>query len=463
MSSPIVASEKKRKFSFAMDNPRAARRLTFSGSSPYSLTPTFSSGRKTSIDTLDVRSIKTFKTRGLEGHLDLRLTSESVIENTDSPEAALHRDEIDSSLEISRVIEDILVDNVLLQGDRASIQDEWERQSYDPMTGNAKRALDFEGAYVDSPEMMVELTPTSPAGQHQQQQQQSLRPGGFLIFSGDEESLTPVSLKVRRSPLLIGRNRTQGTINDLLMTEMEIFSVRTDDKGRLRVTSKMTTAAFEINERDAISTGRFTVTYKRPAEHNNAENIGPDEATATRLNVKLPRNAPVGVVSFPESMLPDKVMIERGADLPYVNPLYLVPSGERITVMMPEDKKFFSSDALSLDHFVIHMRQPNGDTLMKLAVHKLVFAQWVFVPRSVISIRSVVLSPSTTVDLLLHITVRRQPLAGLIYVKITQVDVVVPEDFTELRQNRRRHAGFTPRRGHRGNRGFARDSGDWNE
>lgn len=156
-------------------------------------------------------------------------------------------------------------------------------------------------------------------------------------------------------------------------------------------------------------------------------------------------------------------MIERGADLPYVNPLYLVPSGERITVLMPEDRRFFASPEVTLDHFVIHMKHPVAGTLMKLAIHKLVFAQWVFVPRSVISVRSVVISPTTTVDLLLHVTIRRQPKAGEIYVKITQVDVVVPEDFTELRMGRRQQQRFfRPTPVHQ-RRGFARNSGDWQE
>ncbi len=443
-----------------MEKSRATRRLTFSGSSPYSLTPTFTTGRRKGLDTLDVKSIQTLKTRGLEGQLDLRLTDESVIENRDSPQGLFFREEVETSLEISRVIDDIVAEDFASsskKSDRSAIEDEWERQSFDPKTATpVRRGLDFEGVYADSSEMIIELSPVSPVVATTPIQ----RPGGFLIFSDDE---APSSLKVRASPLLIGRNHTQGTLNDLLMTEMEIFSVRTDEKGKLKVTSKMTTPAFEINEKDAIATGRFTVTYKRSVQYNNAENVSPDEELERRLGVSLPAKAPVGVVRFPESMLPDKVMIERGADLPYVNPLYLVPSGERITVLMPEDKRFFSSPEITLDHFVIHMRHPVAGTLMKLAIHKLVFAQWVFVPRSVISVRSVVISPSTTVDLLLHVTIRRQPKAGEIYVKITQVDVVVPENFTELRMKRRQQrVFFRPTPVHR-RRGFARDSGDWQE
>lgn len=289
-----------------MEKSRATRRLTFSGSSPYSLTPTFASSKRKGLETLDVKSIETLKTRGLEGQLDLRLTDESVIDNRDTPQASFFKEEIETSLEISRVIDDIVAEDLTTtKKDRSTIEDEWERQSYDPKTAapTARRGLDFEGVYADSPEMIIELSPASPVKSPTTPLQ---RPGGFLIFSGDDD--VPSSLKVRDSPLLIGRNHTQGTLNNLLMTELEIFSVRTDEAGKLKVTSKMTTAAFEINEKDAISTGRFTVTYKRSAEYSNSENARPDEDVERRLGVSLPLKAPVGVVKFPESMLPDKVM-----------------------------------------------------------------------------------------------------------------------------------------------------------
>lgn len=294
-----------------MEKSRATRRLTFSGSSPYSLTPTFASSKRKGLETLDVKSIETLKTRGLEGQLDLRLTDESVIDNRDTPQASFFKEEIETSLEISRVIDDIVAEDLTrtttttTKKDRSTIEDEWERQSYDPKTAapTARRGLDFEGVYADSPEMIIELSPASPVKSPTTPLQ---RPGGFLIFSGDDD--VPSSLKVRDSPLLIGRNHTQGTLNDLLMTELEIFSVRTDESGKLKVTSKMTTAAFEINEKDAISTGRFTVTYKRSAQYSNSENVRPDEDVERRLGVSLPLKAPVGVVKFPESMLPDKVI-----------------------------------------------------------------------------------------------------------------------------------------------------------
>jgi len=157
--------------------------------------------------------------------------------------------------------------------------------------------------------------------------------------------------------------------------------------------------------------------------------MGISESPKHRMH---PFQPPVGLFTLHASMFPNRERMQRdpGDGMPSVNSLFVTPPGSFVTVLCPVDSRFLKS----IDHVVLELTyiiHGQSQTLMRLAVHKAVFAGLLFYDQKTVVIPRVPVTETMDVDIKLHVRVRQKTTRGdqVMIVAVEKAEFTVPYGF----------------------------------
>lgn len=257
-----------------------------------------------------------------------------------------------------------------------------------------------------------------------------------IMFDVYEDSPKPV--KFVPSENMSVRRMYGSTATHAALFVMRVFNV-SRLPGQRRIRKSHTTVSLLPTITEPVGRPGCMISFvggKRA--RNDKENTG--TATATDEMVPL-----VGVVTLDAALFIDTVS---RTDVLQLDPVYLVPLRQHVTLLMPSQVDSFKS----IDHFVVEIfvNSDLSQKIMSLAIHKRVFVYLMYRNVASIPINGVEITPQgDTVNLVLHVRrVRRSKDSKMVYVAIEGIDFFVQEGFEEIQfveapaDARRRHTIF---------------------